>query len=191
MRRVSAPSEKVVIIGAGSATLVDALASERRVLVIDISRAALESLRERLGDRADVEYSIEYIVSDVRELDLPTPVDVWHDRATFHFLVDHADQRHYADHAASAVRPGGHLVIATIAPTGPTSCIGLPVCRYDADSLRRIFGDAFDMIEVSELDHRAPSGVTQRFTHALLRRTFQRHGMAGQDNHETRSVPTG
>lgn len=165
MRRVSAPSARVVIIGAGSSTLVDAIAGERSVVAVDIASAAIASLRERLGAA-----EVEYIVSDVLDLHLDVPVEVWHDRATFHFLVDDADQHTYAERAAATVRPGGHLVMATFAPSGPTSCSGLAVQRHDADSLVDIFGGAFDLVEVSELDHHTPWDATQRFTQAVMRR---------------------
>jgi FtsP/CotA-like multicopper oxidase with cupredoxin domain len=31
-----------------------------------------------------------------------------------------------------AVKPGGHLIVGTFGPEGPTKCSGLDVARYDA-----------------------------------------------------------
>ncbi len=154
------------MIGAGSSLLVDDLAVDHHVVAVDISDATLDSLRERLPDEADV----EWVVADVCALVLDEPVDVWHDRATFHFLGDVGDQHRYAQHAAAAIAPGGHLVIATFAPTGPEQCSGLDVCRHDTDSLGSVFGHWFDLVESFELDHVTPWDATQRFTHAVFRR---------------------
>src|SRR5258708_21597124 len=34
-----------------------------------------------------------------------------------------------------AVKPGGHVLVSTFGPEGPTKCSGLEVARYDAESL--------------------------------------------------------
>jgi SAM-dependent methyltransferase len=170
VRRVSAPSELIAVIGAGASSLITELiaAGYRRIEAIDISSAALSRLVEQLGAAAD---SVTCRVIDVRHVTFDAPVDVWHDRATFHFLTHDEDQRTYARRAADAVRPGGHLVIAAFAPDGPTECSGLPVARHSAGTLAAVFGEAFELIESFERDHRTPWGSAQRFTHAVLRRT--------------------
>ena len=95
-------------------------------------------------------------------------VTLWHDRATFHFLTDEADQKAYAATAARFVSPGGYLVMAEFAPDGPTSCSGLAVARHSVASLQSIFADGFELIESFEQDHVTPSGGVQRFVHAVL-----------------------
>lgn len=176
MRRVSAPRPEplVVSVGAGASPLVGVLVGEGcRVVAVDIAEAALRTLTRRLPDADEWIASgrLRLIVSDVRDLQLDEPVDVWHDRAVFHFLVEPSDQQAYAAAAARAVRPGGHLVIATFAPSGPTSCSGLPVARHDADSLAAVFSPQFQLIESFEADHLTPWGAEQRFVHAVLART--------------------
>ncbi len=98
----------------------------------------------------------------------PTPVELWHDRATFHFFTDEADQSAYVSTAALSVCSGGHLVMAEFALDGPQSCSGLPVTRHSETSLRSVFGEAFDLVESFEQDHVTPSGIGQRFVHALM-----------------------
>lgn len=170
----SARRPRVLTVGAGASPLVEALlTSGHHVIAVDIARAALDALVDSLPESvvplADAELSL--VVADVRSLDIDEPVDVWHDRAVFHFLVDPADRSAYADAAAKAVASGGHLVIATFAPSGPTSCSGLPVMRHDAASLTASFTPAFELVDSFEADHLTPWGATQRFTHAVLRRT--------------------
>jgi hypothetical protein len=45
------------------------------------------------------------------------------------------DHDAYVIRLKKAVRPGGHVIIATFAPDGPESCNGLPIVRYDPESL--------------------------------------------------------
>lgn len=153
------------------------LQSGHDVIAVDIARAALDALQDSLDESVATLATdrLSLVVADVRSLrrdgQVVEPVDVWHDRAVFHFLVETTDRSAYADAAASAVVTGGHLVIATFAPSGPTSCSGLPVTRHDAASLSSVFAPAFELVESFEADHHTPWGATQRFTHAVLRRT--------------------
>jgi SAM-dependent methyltransferase len=172
VRRVSTPHARIVSVGAGANPLVaDLLADgDRALVVVDIAPAALDALRARLGTLAD---RVEFVVADVRDLVLTEPVDVWHDRATFHFLTEPEDQAAYARRAADAVRPGGHLVIATFALDGPTTCSGLPVERYDAASLAAVFADDFEPIHDERSIHLTPGGAEQAFTHVVLQRVLR------------------
>ncbi|MCU0260334.1 MAG: methyltransferase domain-containing protein [Ilumatobacteraceae bacterium] len=169
---MSTPDDRVVTVGAGANPLVGTLldAGYHDVAAVDVAPAALDALRADLGDRADL---VEYVVGDVRSLVLDRPADVWHDRATFHFLSDPADRARYAERAAAAVRTGGHLVIATFAPDGPTTCSGLSVERHDARSLATAFAGCFELVHTERSIHRTPAGAEQPFTHAVLRRTLR------------------
>ena len=164
---MTAPSDPVAIVGCGSSALIGELVDGgyTDILAVDIAHAALDQLRAGLGERVDV---VTFIHADVRTVRLPRTVAVWHDRATFHFLTDEADQRAYAATAAHSVRPGGYLVLAEFAVDGPTSCSGLPVARHSTMSLQSIFADGFELIETFERDHVTPAGATQRFVHALM-----------------------
>lgn len=178
MRRVTARSaapspSRVVTVGAGASPLVgDLLAAGYVVIAVDIAQAALDALGAALSEpaRRVAAERLTTVVADVRELRLAEAVDVWHDRAVFHFFVQPADRAAYVTAAAHAVRRGGHLVIATFAPDGPTRCSGLPVMRHDTASLRETFDSAFDLVDSAEADHVTPSGGAQRFTHAVLQR---------------------
>jgi SAM-dependent methyltransferase len=166
---VSTPSDPIAVVGAGHATLVVELvpAGYRDVHAVDVSPTALDGLRELLADRA---HAVTFHVADVRDVTFDEPLAVWHDRATLHFLTAPADRAAYVRRAADAVRPGGHLVLATFGPGGPPRCSGLPVSRHDAASLAALFAPAFDLVESFEAVHRTPWGADQQFLHALLRR---------------------
>lgn len=169
MRRVSVPSSRVALIGAGASSLVLDLVRHgyRSIDAVDLSRGALDQLGERLGDAAGV---VRFVCADVRDLVFDGQIDVWHDRATFHFLIDPDDQAAYANRATAAVRPGGHLIVATFAAHGPEHCSGLPVARPSAAALSVRFAEGFDQIEAFCHDHVTPWGDVQPFTYAIFRR---------------------
>lgn len=158
---------RILDVGAGASTLVDDLldAGMTRVSVLDISGAALEEARRRLGLRAG---AVRWIEGDITSVSLePASVDVWHDRAVFHFLTDPQDRAAYVRQVRRAVRPGGHVIIAAFGPDGPLQCSGLPVVRYAPEELHAQFGGAFELVAHQTEDHRTPSGAIQHFVYCL------------------------
>jgi hypothetical protein len=89
--------------------------------------------------------------------------DVWHDRAVFHFLTAHEQRRAYVEVVERSVKPGGHVIVSTFGPEGPTTCSGLPVVRYDVEELRGEFGSHFRLIESFKELHQTPFGAVQQF----------------------------
>ncbi|MEU4376989.1 hypothetical protein [Pseudonocardia alni] len=88
----------------------------------------------------------------------------------FHFLTDPADRARYAELAAAAIDPGGHLVIGTFAADGPGQCSGLPVIGYGPDELAAQFRPAFHSVTWRDEYHRTPWGAEQHFTWLVLQR---------------------
>jgi len=163
-------STRLVDVGGGASTLVDDLLSLglTDITVLDLSQAALDAARERLGARGK---TVRWLAANLLEADFaPTAFDLWHDRAVLHFLSAPADAARYAAQAALAVRPGGHAVIGGFAPDGPERCSGLPVARRSANDVAALLGDAFALVEEHREQHTTPSGNTQAFAYALLQR---------------------
>jgi len=163
------PESRIVDIGGGASRLVDRLLARgfRHITVLDISAAALELAKARLGERAA---EVQWIVADVTKWQVAQRFDVWHDRAAFHFLVDAADRAAYVASLKQALAPGGHAIIATFAKDGPEKCSGLPVQRHDAESLAREFGEGFVLIESRAHEHATPWHSNQRFQFSLFQR---------------------
>jgi SAM-dependent methyltransferase len=158
----------VLDVGGGASTLVDGLlaAGYQHLTILDLSQAALEQARARLGPDAR---RVRWQEANILTATLDEGVDVWHDRAVFHFLTDPADRRRYVEQVRRSLRQGGHGVIATFAEDGPERCSGLKVARYSPDALHRAFGDGFELLESRREEHATPSGATQRFVYCLLR----------------------
>ena len=121
--------------------------------VLDISQAALEAARTRLGERAS---QVQWIVADVTKWHSTQTFDLWHDRAAFHFLTDPADRSAYVTGMKQAVKPGGHVIIGTFATDGPEKCSGLPVNRYDEAGLAGELGEGFELTDLGDTTIRPP-----------------------------------
>jgi len=123
--------------------------------------------KARLGANAD---RVRWLAADITETELaPSAYDVWHDRAVFHFLNAMEQRVAYIRQVAKAVKPGGHVIVSTFGPEGPTKCSGLDVVRYDAESLHNQFGVKFRLLESSKELHATPFGTTQQFLYCLCR----------------------
>lgn len=170
IRRVApAANSRILDVGGGASTLVDGLlaAGYTQVTVLDVSTAGLEHARARLGESAK---RVQWIEGNILAVDLRAEsVDVWHDRAVFHFLTDPHDRQLYVDRVRQAVRPRGHVLVATFAEDGPVRCSGLEVTRYAPDALHREFGADFTLMESAREVHVTPRGVPQAFNYCLCR----------------------
>jgi SAM-dependent methyltransferase len=132
------------------------------VTVLDISSAALTRAKARLGP---AEAGVTWLEADVTDA-WPVPhVDVWHDRAVFHFLTDEADRAAYIAHLRLGLREGGTLIMATFAPDGPENCSGLPVVRYSPDTISAVLGPGFRLIESAQEAHSTPWNARQAFSY--------------------------
>lgn len=161
----------IIDVGGGASTLVDDLLARgyHDLTVLDLSAAALDAAQARLGDDAR---RVRWFEADITEVALPAQrYDLWHDRAVFHFLTDAAQRQAYVERVLRAVKPGGHVIVATFAEDGPDRCSGLPVMRYGADTLHAEFGVPFELLEHSRETHHTPGGAVQQFVYCYCRRS--------------------
>lgn len=161
----------IIDVGAGRSTLVDDLLARGfgDISVLDLSDAALQDTRARVGDNL----AVRWLTTDILGANLPVGhYGLWHDRAAFHFLTWPEHRERYLAQAARSIGAGGYLILSTFAIDGPEKCSGLPVCRYDAASLAAVFAGAFEAVADSRETHNTPFATEQPFTCLLLRRTI-------------------
>ncbi len=169
-----ARNRAIIDVGGGDSTLVDALVALNTgaITVLDLSAAALDRAKDRVGPRG---LDVTWLEADVVRAALPADAyDIWHDRAVFHFLTDGDDQRRYVAAMTHALRPGGTSIIATFALDGPASCSGLPVARYSAETLAEVLGADFELVRTFRDVHLTPAGAEQRFTYVMFRLSMSR-----------------
>jgi len=163
------PGDAVIDVGGGASSLVDHLLDQGfvDVSVLDISVAALDAVRARLGARAE---AVHWLTGDITRERPRGPFRLWHDRAVFHFLIDPEDRRAYVA-ALSDALPGGSLaIIATFADDGPERCSNLPVCRYSPEQLAAELGPGFALVESLRETHITPAQGKQKFVYCCFRR---------------------
>ena len=162
-------SASIIDIGGGESTLVDDLLAReyQNISVLDISQTAIDVNKKRLGSASE---NIHWLVGDITKTKLEScAYDVWHDRAVFHFLTAPEERIAYVRQVANAVKPGGHVIVSTFGPEGPTKCSGLDVVRYDAESLHAEFGVRFRLLGSSKELHRTPFDTIQQFLYCFCR----------------------
>ena len=158
---------KIIDIGSGDSMLVDYLLEEgfENITVLDISVKAIDKVKKRLGEKAQ---KVNWVVSDITEFQSDTTFDVWHDRATFHFLVTGEQIARYLDGARKFV--SDYLIIGTFSEKGPEKCSGLPIRKYDEDELSLSFSNGFKKISCLTMDHETPFKTKQNFIYCSFRR---------------------
>ncbi len=168
IKRHVCPGAHVIDIGGGASGLAGHLleAGIGAVTVLDISAAAIARSQARHSGVG----GIHWVVADILNAGHLGLFDAWHDRAVFHFLTSEADRTVYARLAARSVRSGGHLILGTFAIDGPEKCSGLPVSRYDAETLARPFSPIFSLVHEVRHVHTTPWGTQQPFCFVVLKR---------------------
>ncbi|ATL46021.1 SAM-dependent methyltransferase [Chitinophaga caeni] len=154
------PLDPVIDIGAGNSRLAEQLLQlgYKDITVLDISGAAIEKSKARLGEAAG---KINWIVTDILNFQPKRRYALWHDRATFHFLTEPSLQEKYIQIANSCVDKAA--VIATFSKNGPAKCSGLKVQQYDAASLSQAWQAYFPKASCFTEEHITPFNTRQEF----------------------------
>jgi SAM-dependent methyltransferase len=154
----------ILDVGGGASLLVDELlqVGYTNVTVLDLAPAALAQSKDRLGPAAE---RVTWIATDVTTFRPLRRYAVWHDRAVLHFLAGKLEQESYVEALRNALAPGGHVILATFGPGGPTRCSGLPVQRHSVETLSALLGPEFELRSSTFEDHLTPTRVAQRFLH--------------------------
>ncbi len=157
----------IIDIGGGDSHLVDYLLKEgyTNISVLDISSKAIERAKKRLEKKANL---VTWITSDILDFVPKKKYDCWHDRAAFHFLTNENDIEYYKDLVAISVK--NTLIVGTFSDHGPKKCSGLDVSQYNPESLSKIFGNCFSLIESKIEDHETPFNTLQNFVFCRMQK---------------------
>jgi len=162
-----AKNAAIIDVGGGDSKLADYLLKEgfTNITVLDISEKALERAKKRLGVKAK---KIKWIVSDITEFQPKEAYDVWHDRATFHFLTTSPEIKKYLHTAEVAVK--GYLTLGTFSTNGPKKCSGLKIKQYNEAQLKKQLSHGFKKIKCITEDHTTPFNTQQNFLFCSFKR---------------------
>jgi 2-polyprenyl-3-methyl-5-hydroxy-6-metoxy-1,4-benzoquinol methylase len=160
---------KIIDIGGGDSFLVDHLLDlgYTDITVLDISEAAIDRVKQRLGDGAT---RVKWIVADVTTFKPTEEYDFWHDRATFHFLTEEREILKYIDTAQKSIKQKGIILIGTFSENGPKKCSGIEISQYSETTMTERLKMFFKKIKCITIDHKTPSGTMQNFIFCSFRK---------------------
>ena len=160
-------SAAIIDVGGGDSKLVDYLLEEgfENITVLDISGKALERVKNRLGEKSR---KVKWVVSDVTAFKTKETYDVWHDRATFHFLITAPQINKYLETARSVVK--GYLTIGTFSHKGPKKCSGLGIKQYNEEELQSQLSNGFKKVKCISEDHITPFNTSQNYLFCSFKR---------------------
>lgn len=160
---------KIIDIGGGDSFLVDHLLElgYQNISVLDISMAAIQRVKQRLGEKAKY---VKWIVSDVVGFKPTEKYDFWHDRAAFHFLTDEREISAYLEMAQQNINPTGILVIGTFSEQGPKKCSGIEIKQYSETSMTERLKMFFEKVKCITVDHATPFNTIQSFVFCSFRK---------------------
>jgi len=162
-------SAPIIDIGGGDSKLVDHLIKEgyQDLTVLDISKTAIEKARRRLGGLAG---RIHWRVCDITNFQPTRKYKLWHDRATFHFLITEKQVSSYLKAASEAVDYQGFVTMGTFSTNGPDKCSGLEVTKYNEETLAYQLNEGFEKIKCITEDHLTPFKTKQNFLFCSFKR---------------------
>jgi 2-polyprenyl-3-methyl-5-hydroxy-6-metoxy-1,4-benzoquinol methylase len=162
-------SAKIIDIGGGDSFLVDHLLNlgYENITVLDISEAAIDRAKKRLGDQAK---KVNWIVEDISNFKPAKTYDFWHDRAAFHFLTNEQEISNYFLTAANGISPTGILLIGTFSEQGPKKCSGIEIKQYTETTLTLRTQHLFEKTRCTTIDHKTPFDTLQNFVFCSFRK---------------------
>ena len=165
-------SAKIIDVGGGDSLLVDHLLDlgYTDITVLDISEAAINKAKQRLGERA---VKIKWIVTDATTFKPTEKYDFWHDRAAFHFLTQENEIENYIDTVQQSIKSSGILVIGTFSEQGPKKCSGIDIKQYSETSMTQRLQKFFEKIKCIAVEHKTPFDTVQSFIFCSFRKSQQ------------------
>ena len=150
----------VIDIGGGESKFVDYLIDNKykNISVLDISKSAIERVKDRLGKLSD---NINWIICDINDFNPKIKYSFWHDRAVFHFLTEEFQIQRYASIVNKFTQ---NFVVGTFSKSGPLKCSGLKISQYDKDSLEKLFCEgSLSLNHYEYINHITPFETNQNF----------------------------
>lgn len=168
-KHLSSNDDALVDIGGGNSNLVLELLQKghSNLTVLDISKYAMARTKNKIGANSD---QINWVESNILDFVPTRNYQLWHDRATFHFLTTKTDIEKYVQVLKNSVYEKGKVVLATFSESGPLKCSGLDTCQYSPEKIEGVFGNDFKLIESLEEVHNTPFDTEQNFQYFVLER---------------------
>lgn len=160
----------IIDVGGGDSLLVDFLLKDgfQNITVLDISNEAIKRAKKRLGEKAD---KVSWIVSNITDFSPEKTYDIWHDRATFHFLNKNNQIKKYINLVNKSVNKS--FVLGTFSMDGPLKCSGMEIVQYNDVKMNDLFSNHFKKLSSIKEDHITPFNTIQNFIFCTFKKKNQ------------------
>lgn len=160
-------NSKIIDIGGGNSNFTAELLKQGYIdlTILDISQKSLDRTKAKIGNER-----VDYIASDVLEIQPIKKFTLWHDRAAFHFITNKDEVQKYVELVSSSIEQSGYLILATFSTTGPLKCSGLEITQYSKEALTNLFEKDFELIQSFETVHQTPFDTEQNFIYAVFKK---------------------
>ena len=163
IKRFAKNKESALIdVGGGASHLIDHILSNgfKNPTVLDISEHALNYSKKRLGNSKS---DVNWLVQDIRDLNIQKKFDIWHDRALFHFLNSSEEKNSYLKNLKRFLKADGFVILFAFSENGPLKCSGLEITRYDEKTMIELLAPHFKCIHFQKESHLTPGNKEQKF----------------------------
>lgn len=165
-------TDPIIDIGCGTSSFIDKLLDRgfSNLIGLDISKIALETLKQRMGERA---VQVKWVIDDVtmpREVTNLRDVALWHDRAVLHFLLEDQQQQNYLQTLKTVLRENGFVIISIFNLSGVRECSGLETKNYSEKTLSEFLTNDFELKESFNYVYQTPWGKPRPYIYTLFQR---------------------
>ncbi|MFK5938821.1 MAG: methyltransferase domain-containing protein [Sulfurimonas sp.] len=156
---------KIIDVGCGASYLVDNLLHDgyKNITLLDTAQISLNIVKSRINSK-----KVEFICSDILNLQTDKKYDIWHDRAVFHFLLSKYEREQYFKILDNLLHSKGIAIISTFKVNSPIQCAGLDIVQYSHKKMSDELPSSLTLIESEDYAHITPKDSTQEYIYFVI-----------------------
>lgn len=167
IKKYAKNSVNIIDVGCGASYLVDTLLNDgyKNITLLDTAQTSLDIVKSRLNNS-----KVEFICSDILNIETDKKFYIWHDRAVFHFLLSKKERAKYFKVLANSLNSKGIAIISTFKVDGPTQCAGLDIVQYNNQKMLDELPSNLTLIQSEDYTHITPKGTTQEYIYFVIKK---------------------
>ncbi|MFA6192847.1 MAG: methyltransferase domain-containing protein [Sulfurimonas sp.] len=159
----------IIDVGCGASLLVDNLIEMgyKNITLLDTSKISLDIVKNRLGSKLE---TAKFVCSDIMHFQPTEKLNIWHDRAVFHFLLLKKERARYFEVLKESLTSDGIAIINTFALGGQTECAGLKIVQYDYEKILQELPSDLELIKYENFTHITPKESEQAYSYFVIKK---------------------
>ena len=158
---------KIIDIGCGASFLIDYLLDNdyKNITLLDTSSTSLAIVKNRINNTG-----VNFVCEDILHFKTDEKLDIWHDRALFHFLLSKKERQKYFEVLSDSLREDATAIISTFRIDGPIECAGLEIIQYNHEKMSHELPNNLEIIHTQEYTHITPKESEQKYIYFLIKK---------------------